>query len=230
MNIGGGHSGGEGPLLKKWGVPRPLLPNDSPPENAFQHVRKFLFNLFEVPVTWFNDNVLEPNRGPKQVYYHRKFARVANIDECHEGDFLCYFEANEQYKRDRTVDDKILTILRRRKENCMLYEGHDWALACHKVTEDFEQALTNFFLRYGEVGYNSSVIEPYMKQKHRMIWERRNPDKVDFMYARNRKEYYLPIERGFNDSVQLPDNSRTRHLRGIENHHPESPCIDNERV
>lgn len=123
------------------------------------------------------------------------------------------------------MDGAIIKILRKRKEACFLYEKDDWAKNCHQAMEDVEDATTNFFLRYGEVGGLSSVVAPYMRLKHRMIWERRNPDKVDFMYAKNRQEnrYVVPMQKGLPNSTQLPDNTRTRYAgRTIDLHYPES--------
>jgi NADH-ubiquinone oxidoreductase subunit 10 len=48
------------------------------------------------------DKVVAPSQK-KSVYYHRRYRRVPTIDECTVNDPLCYFEANEQFKRDRLV-------------------------------------------------------------------------------------------------------------------------------
>ena len=37
----------------------------------------------------------------KLQYYHRHYRRVPTIDECEVGDHLCFYEANEQFRRDR---------------------------------------------------------------------------------------------------------------------------------
>lgn len=46
------------------------------------------------------EKIVEPSQK-KSVYYHRRYRRVPTIDECTVNDPLCYFEANEQFKRDR---------------------------------------------------------------------------------------------------------------------------------
>ena len=38
-------------------------------------------------------------------YYHRKYPRVPNVDECGYGDHICLYEANEQFMRDRLEFD-----------------------------------------------------------------------------------------------------------------------------
>ena len=48
------------------------------------------------------ENIVQPLHDKNKTYYfHRRFRRVPNIDECELGDELCLFEANEQYKRDK---------------------------------------------------------------------------------------------------------------------------------
>jgi NADH dehydrogenase (ubiquinone) 1 beta subcomplex subunit 10 len=34
-------------------------------------------------------------------YYHRKFRRIPSIDECEVGDEVCFYETNQQFKRDK---------------------------------------------------------------------------------------------------------------------------------
>lgn len=49
------------------------------------------------------ESVVLPNRGEKYYYYHRKLRRVPEIDECYEGDVACIYEANHQFKKDKSV-------------------------------------------------------------------------------------------------------------------------------
>ncbi len=37
-----------------------------------------------------------------------------------------------------------------------------------------EEAFTNFFIKYGEMPHWHRVEDAFMKQKHRLIWQRRH--------------------------------------------------------
>lgn len=83
-------------------------------------------------------------------------------------------EANLQYRRDRQVDEQVLSILRQRFEHCVIYEGPDHMKKCKPLLDIYEEASTNWFIKYGDLGGYHNVLSAYMKQKHRMIWERRH--------------------------------------------------------
>ncbi|KIH58009.1 hypothetical protein ANCDUO_11793 [Ancylostoma duodenale] len=87
----------------------------------------------------------------------------------------CFFEANEQFRLDKMVDGFILQTLRHRVDRCMNYNDTDLS-PCAKVVEDLEENELNFFIKYGELGGEADVRDAYMKQKHRLIWERRHPE------------------------------------------------------
>lgn len=135
----------------------------------------------------------------------------------------------------RQVDSEILSVLRQRFEDCMLYEAPDHIKKCTPLLEQYEEATTNWFikckfsfnsllfltfhtlndkhitnegltflkqatnqlhccysfvltvtysfvsLKYfhccyldGDLGGFYNVKDAYMKQKHRMVWERRH--------------------------------------------------------
>lgn len=124
------------------------------------------------PVIWFRENIVEPNRN-YYPWYHRQFRRVPEIDQCYTDDYKCFFEADMQYRRDKVVDQEVVEVLKRRKDACYAYEGPDARERCAPIYEDFLQAADNYFIKYGDLGYTDNVKSAYMKQKHRMVWERR---------------------------------------------------------
>lgn len=70
---------------------------------------------------------------------------MPGIDQCYTDDSSCYFEANEQFKRDKKVDNEILSILRYRYEDCVLYESPDSNERCKDIWEAYKVAETNWF-------------------------------------------------------------------------------------
>jgi len=129
-------------------------------------------NFFLYPIIWVREKIVEPNRKD-YPWYHRQFKRVPEIDTCYTDDSNCFYEANQQYIRDKMVDEQICEILRRRKDNCYVYEGRDAQEKCKELMADFHNAATDLFIKYGELGYNGNVVSAFMKQKHRLAWERR---------------------------------------------------------
>lgn len=121
----------------------------------------------------FSDTIVTPNQK-NYPWYHRQFRRVPTIDECYENDSVCYFEANQQFKRDKLVDCNVIKILRRRFEDCVLYEGPDCTTKCRPLREQYLEASANWFTKYGDLGAFGTVVTAYMKQKHRLVWERRH--------------------------------------------------------
>ncbi|XP_072932053.1 NADH dehydrogenase [ubiquinone] 1 beta subcomplex subunit 10 [Epargyreus clarus] len=143
-----------------------------PDDNLFRAFMNGLYNTVDAPVTWFKERVVEPNQK-QYPWYHQKFRRVPTIDQCYSDDVLCDFEANAQFKRDRAVDSEILSILRMRYEDCMMYERPD-VITCKPLYEKYKQAEEAWFIKYGDLGAYADAKKAYMKQKHRMIWERRH--------------------------------------------------------
>ncbi|XP_042216710.1 NADH dehydrogenase [ubiquinone] 1 beta subcomplex subunit 10-like [Homarus americanus] len=141
--------------------------------NTFISFIQAVSNTLDAPVTWFRESVVTKNR-PQYPWYHRQFRRVPTIDECYTDDVVCFIEANEQFKRDRMVDNEVLNILRQRQEDCILYEATDHKEKCAGLMEVYDKAAENWFIKYGDLGVYGTVVDAYMKQKHRMIWERRH--------------------------------------------------------
>ena len=78
----------------------------------------------------------------------------------------------------RAVDKKITSILEKRFVECMDIHGHyDGTLKCQNLRVEYDTALTNYFIKYGDLNATATAVDAYMKQKHRLIWQRRNPDK-----------------------------------------------------
>ncbi|XP_055386722.1 NADH dehydrogenase [ubiquinone] 1 beta subcomplex subunit 10 [Condylostylus longicornis] len=130
-------------------------------------------NMIDGPITWFRESVVEPNHK-HYPWYHQKFRRVPTIDQCYTDDIVCQFEADQQFRRDRMVDNEVLNILRQRFEDCILYEKPDHEVKCKDVLEQYQKAQENWFIKYGDLGAYGNARSCYMKQKHRMIWERRH--------------------------------------------------------
>ncbi|XP_015588606.1 NADH dehydrogenase [ubiquinone] 1 beta subcomplex subunit 10 [Cephus cinctus] len=131
-----------------------------------------VYNLLDGPVTFVHDKIVKPNQ---QYYpwYHQKFRRVPTIDTCYTDDPVCFFEANIQFRRDKAVDSEILNIMRNRYEDCVVYHGIDIE-KCKPLHELYEDAAGAWFAKYGDLGAKGNVKVAFMKQKHRMVWERRH--------------------------------------------------------
>ncbi|KAL3876053.1 hypothetical protein ACJMK2_033938 [Sinanodonta woodiana] len=147
--------------------------DDKKPKSLGDKIAKAVYAIVDTPVTFVREKLIEPNQT-KYNYYHRRFRRVPTIDQCDVKDPICRFEAHQQWKRDKMVDNQILKILRKRMTECMFYEGADHKWKCKKVREDYDENANNWFIRYGDLGTNTDVVDAYMKMKHRLIWERRH--------------------------------------------------------
>ena len=58
-----------------------------------------------------------------------------------------------------------------------IHKQYDGMSKCKDLKAEYDKTLTNYFIKYGELYSQASAIDVYMKQKHRLIWQRRNPDK-----------------------------------------------------
>ncbi|GFY59635.1 NADH dehydrogenase 1 beta subcomplex subunit 10 [Trichonephila inaurata madagascariensis] len=122
--------------------------------NIFDRFMNKMINLVDGPVTWFRETVVVPNQK-QYPYYHR------------------VYRPNEQFKRDMSVDGAIVDILRKRKVECARYEGYEREEKCRKIFQDYTEAELNYFIKYGDLGAYAHAKFAYMKQKHRMVYERR---------------------------------------------------------
>uniref|UniRef100_A0A481SWT1 NADH dehydrogenase [ubiquinone] 1 beta subcomplex subunit 10 n=1 Tax=Frankliniella cephalica TaxID=407008 RepID=A0A481SWT1_9NEOP len=153
-----------------------MVSEDPPQPSALLQFFSAVGRAVDGPVTWWRETVVEPNR--KQYnWYHRKYARVPTVDQCNVDDPVCQFEADYQIMRDKQVDGQIVSILRMRSEFCVRYHGGQDVTAmreCKDIWDTYEEAAANYFCKYGDLGYMPRAKDVYMKQKHRMIWERRH--------------------------------------------------------
>lgn len=94
----------------------------------------------------FPESIVEPNQQ-KYPWYHQQFRRVPTIDQCHTDDPICKYESDQQFKRDKKVDDEILSILRRRFEDCVLYEAPDHLVKCRDILDTYNKATENWFIK-----------------------------------------------------------------------------------
>nr|CAG4649032.1 EOG090X0LTN [Polyphemus pediculus] len=144
-----------------------------PPRNTLESFARAVYNTIDAPVTWVRETIVVPNRK-ESVYYHQKFRRVPTIDECYTDDEICRFEAQQQFNRDKLVDSEIVGLTRQRLKECIIFERPDHVVKCRKLKEDFDLAAENYSMKYGDLGPLNDVLAGYMKQKHRLLWERRH--------------------------------------------------------
>ncbi|CAH1795592.1 unnamed protein product [Owenia fusiformis] len=150
-----------------------------PPENppTYEKVYNKIWSIIDTPITTFREKIVEPLQAKNNYpYYHRQYRRVPTIDQCGTTDAVCQYEAELQYKRDKEVDSQILQILRQRRVECMVWYGEDSKEKCKSIADDYDEAAKNWFIKYGDMGACHKVKDAYMKQKHRLIYERRHPD------------------------------------------------------
>lgn len=90
------------------------------------------------------ETIVEPNQK-KYPWYHQQFQRVPTIDQCYMDDVCCQYEADMQFKRDKLVDNEILSILRQRFEDCVQYESPDHVAKCTPLYDYYHKAEENWF-------------------------------------------------------------------------------------
>ena len=90
------------------------------------------------------------------------------------------------------VENEIVNIMRQRFEDCVLYEAPDHTTKCVDMLNAYRKASENWFTKCkfstqfdssfskfdcfldGDLGAYANSKSAFMKQKHRMIWERRH--------------------------------------------------------
>ncbi|KAM3662262.1 NADH dehydrogenase [ubiquinone] 1 beta subcomplex subunit 10 [Ammospiza maritima maritima] len=135
-------------------------------QSAFNYV-------LDSPVTLIRGWIERWQNRNKFYYYHQKFRRVPDLSQCLEGDYLCYYEAEAQWRRDRMVDQQIVEIVQERMAACKQREGPNQFQNCAKEMELLAQVTKAYQDRYGELGFHGNARTCLMKQKHRMMEERK---------------------------------------------------------
>ncbi|XP_068434278.1 NADH dehydrogenase [ubiquinone] 1 beta subcomplex subunit 10 [Clinocottus analis] len=130
---------------------------------------KLFYYSVDLPVTKLRDAIDGIRSNNKPVYYHQKFRRVPDLTDCQQGDYVCYFEAEMQWRRDYKVDQEILKVVQERMMACQQREGASYQQNCANEIQLFTEVAHNFQSRYGDLGAYASGRKCLMKQKERMM-------------------------------------------------------------
>ncbi|NWR90364.1 NDUBA dehydrogenase, partial [Furnarius figulus] len=151
----------------------PDVQSTAPVPNPISFLQTLFGYVLDTPVTFVREWIERQQSKNKYYYYHQKFRRVPDLSECLEGDYLCFFEAEAQWRRDRMVDQEIVEIVRERLGACKQREGPNQFQNCAKEAELLKQVTKAYQDRYGDLGYHGNARTCLMKQKHRMMEERK---------------------------------------------------------
>lgn len=125
---------------------------------------------------------VEGLRSPtKRRYYHEKFNRVPEIWECKTDDYVCVYEAEVQFKRDKMVDTAILEILEKDMNHCQRTYPVSWEETCKDKIEEFWEMKRNWHTKYADMGVFQNARNALNKQKNRFV-EKRYKERVGMEY------------------------------------------------
>eukprot|EP00057_Strongylocentrotus_purpuratus_P012954 XP_011667428.1 PREDICTED: NADH dehydrogenase [ubiquinone] 1 beta subcomplex subunit 10 [Strongylocentrotus purpuratus] len=127
-------------------------------------LEEFIGNAFyytiDAPVTFVRDFVDSQRKRSPYYYYHQRFPRVPSIEECAVDDYVCMYEGNMQYKRDRLVDMEILKHLQKVLADCNLMEGPNAKQSCKAQLAEYEEAADGY---QGKCKYNPHIHAHHAK-------------------------------------------------------------------
>ncbi|XP_038063974.1 NADH dehydrogenase [ubiquinone] 1 beta subcomplex subunit 10-like [Patiria miniata] len=138
-----------------------------------EFIGKAFYYTIDAPVTFVRDFVEQQQNKRPYYYYHRQYRRVTPVEDCNTDDYVCLYEAEMQYRRDRLVDQQIIIQLQEMVGECSTREGPNAKSACRPLLDEYDEAATNYDIKYGGLGAAGNAVRCMMKQKHRMLEDRR---------------------------------------------------------
>ncbi|XP_061455136.1 NADH dehydrogenase [ubiquinone] 1 beta subcomplex subunit 10 [Rhineura floridana] len=158
----------------------PVPPSRTPapnPQTSIPNPVALMERIFhyavDTPVTAWREWIERQHAKHKLYFYHRNFRRVPDYTECLEDDYMCFYEAEMQWRRDIKVDKTIVSIIQQRLGACRVQEGANHKQNCAGLLKQFTEVAKAYQDRYGDIGAQGTARECLMKQKHRMIAERK---------------------------------------------------------